>query len=460
MKHGIAKGKISHQYADYFEKHRQTIFQDLFAFLEFQTISADPKHKKDIAGCVKWLSSYLQQLHLHVEVWETKVNPVIFAEHKAHHPNRPTVLLYGHYDVQPVDPLDLWETPPFEPSVRDGEIYARGSADNKGQIFYTICAIKAFLELGKKEDVNIKIVIEGEEEVGSFGFSQMIEEKKSKLKADTVLIVDSGIPSLDKPAVSLGYRGLVSFDVECIGSNSDLHSGTFGGVALNPLRALTQLLAQVWDADGKVAIEGFYDGIKDLHIEDLVMTDVQSSIKKFGITALHHEKGYTQAESNVLRPTFEINGLYGGYSGPGFKTVIPAKAGCKISCRLVPGQDPDKICKLVVSFLKKHIAKGAELKVELGHGGAAYVTDPSGPFVHLVKKAYEDVLGVSCGSVLMGGTLPIGASLAKVSGGETICIGYCFDDDKYHAPNEHFGLERVKYGFMTIAAIFELLTGK
>lgn len=460
MESGIIKGRISKKYQEYFEKHEKKILEDFFSFLKFQTISADPAHKKDIESCSQWLASFLKEAGCSVEVWKTPINPVVFASHQATSANRPTILIYHHYDVQPVDPLELWKTPPFEPTVIGKDIYARGVSDNKGQCWYGINAVKAFLEIGKKEDLNIKVIIEGEEEVGSEGLFHVLKEKKKFLKADYVAIIDAGVPSLKEPAVTLGFRGIITMDVECSGSNVDLHSGQLGGIAYNPLRGLVEVLAKVWDKDGKVTIDHFYDGITKQDSKELMELDVKPLIDSFELKALHHEKGFTSLESNWIRPTFEINGLSGGYSGPGFKTVIPSKACCKISCRLVPGQDPIKVGEYVKHFLQKNIAKGFDLKVELHHGGEAYRTSARGPFASKIKQAYEDVIGVEAGFILAGGTLPIATKFAEMTGGETIGMGYGFDDDYIHAPNEHFGIDRLKYGFMTVGSLLELLAGE
>lgn len=456
----IVQGKYSKKYQEYFEKHQKNILESFFTFLKFPSISADPAHKKDIMACANWVGAFLKSVGFEVEMWPTPVNPVVFGMHKAEKKGSPTLLVYCHYDVQPIDPLELWKTPPFEPTIVGGEIVARGACDNKGQCWYALCALAAFLEIGKKENLNIKILIDGEEEVGSEGLFHVLEHQGDRLKADYAAIVDLGIPSLKQPAVTLGCRGIVTFDVECICSNVDLHSGQLGGIALNPLRALVDVLAKVWDKDGHIQIERFYEGIEPFDKSQLIDVDVQDLIDKFELKGLHHEKGYSSIESNWLRPTFEINGLSGGYAGPGFKTVIPSKASCKISCRLVSGQNADHVAKCVESFLKKNIAKGVELRVELHHGASAYVTSSKAPFSKKIKEAYEDVLGLETGFILAGGSLPICAKIAEVSGAETVGMGYGLDDDYIHAPNEHFGLDRLKYGFMTVGSLLELLTGE
>lgn len=447
-------------YSDYFAKHEKAILEDFFSFLKFKTISADPQFHSEIIRCAHWIVQYLTQAGMETCVWETKGNPVVFAEHKASSTKRPTLLLYHHYDVQPVDPLELWQTPPFSPTIKEGEIYARGASDNKGQCFYSMCALKAFLQIAKNKDLNIKVIIEGEEEVGSESLLDILEEKKQLLASDYTLIVDMSIPSVDTPAVTIGFRGIVTFSLECIGSNMDLHSGLFGGVAFNPLRGLCDVLSKLWDESGRVQIPHFYDGIYPVESSSLIQVDLKERCEKFSIDALHQEKGYTLLESNWSRPTCEINGLCGGYYGPGFKTVIPAKATCKLSCRLVAGQDPKKIEKQLVAFLRKNLKEGLELKIEVGHGAPAFLASDTTPFVSILKKAFACATGKETGLIMSGGSLPIAPSLAKVSGGETLGVGFALDDDYIHAPNEHFGIDRLKYGMVTIASLLELLAEK
>lgn len=453
-------GESKKRYKEYFDEHRQKILDDFFSYLKFPSISADPAHKKDIDACSKWVANFLKEAGFHVQIWQTPVNPVVFAHHQAKKPNRPTILFYHHYDVQPVDPLELWNTPPFEPTLVGQEVYARGASDNKGQCLYSMHALKAFLALGAKEDLNIKVIIDGEEEVGSEGLFHVLDEKHAELGSDYTLIVDVGVPSLKKPAVTLGCRGIITMDVECIGSNMDMHSGVLGGVAYNPLRGLVEVLAKMRDQEGHIVIDHFYDGIEEIDKAALMKVDLKELLDKFELKALHHETGYTLVESNWMRPTVEINGMSGGYAGPGFKTVIPAKAHCKISCRLVPGQDPEKVGRAVERFLKKHIAKGLELKIELGHGGRAYVAPADSVFARKLQISYEEVLGLKAGFILSGGTLPICTKLAEISGGETLCMGYALDDDYIHAPNEHFGVDRLEYGLMTVGALLDLLAGE
>ncbi len=447
----------SSKYSDWFEENKSQILEDFTTFLKFPSISADPSKKEDVIKCSKWVEEYLKDTGFETQVWETPVYPAIFGQ-IIQDPSYPTILFYNHYDVQPVDPLDLWTSPPFEPRIEGNNIYARGACDDKGLCHYTLSGIRAFLKLVGEKKVNIKIIIEGEEEVGSEGFSQILNDKKDELKADYLLIVDTGVPSMEEPAVVLGCRGITTLDIECSGSNEDLHSGIYGGLAYNPLRALSEVIAKLWDDDGKVNIDGFYDDIKDFDSSKLLRSDRTEELKKAGIEAIHEEKGYSSIESSTARPTIEINGLCGGYYGPGFKTVIPAKATCKVSCRLIPDQDPKKIGKLVANFFEKNIAKGMKLDIELGHGGFSHQTDPSSPIVSVACRAYEMVLNKKCGMVLSGGSVPVTRDLYEASSADVLGVGFGLNSDGVHAPNEHFGLDRFKYGVMSIATILEIIS--
>ncbi len=451
--------RYSEKYGNWFDQNKKHILDEFFTYLKFESISADPEKKTEVIKCSQWVEKTLKSIGFETQVWDTKVNPAIFGEIIID-PSYPTILFYNHYDVQPVDPLELWESPPFEPRVDGDLIYARGACDDKGLNVYTLFGIKSFLELTKTQKVNIKIIIEGEEEVGSEGFSKVLPQKKKELNADYLVVVDIGVPSMQEPCISLGCRGITTLDMVCEGSKSDLHSGIFGGVAYNPLRALSEVIAKLWDKDGKVAIDGFYDGVESFDSSVLFEPDLQKEIELVGINSLYNEKGFSTFESSTIRPTIEVNGLSGGYFGPGFKTVIPARATCKISCRLVPGQDPDTVGNLVAEFFKKNIAKGMNLEIELGHGGSACHTPADAKIAEVFKSAYEDVFEKSCGLVVSGGSVPIMKDLKQASSAELLGVGLGLSSDNIHAPNEHFGIERLKKGMMTIATALEILANK
>ncbi len=442
---------------EYYEKNRTEILNDYFDLLRFKSISTDKQYKAQTRSCADWLVNYLKNIGMSVELWETSGHPVVFGEDLKAGPDRPTVLIYNHYDVQPVDPLELWHSDPFEPILKDGHVYARGAVDNKGQCAYTIAALKAVLQ---KLNINVKIFIEGEEESGGKGTFEILETKKKKLKADYLLIVDFGLPAPDTPAITLGTRGLLALELVCKNSSIDLHSGVHGGIALNPNRALACAIAKLWDDEGRVAVPGFYDDVSTLKECNELYDhfDVADYTKKFGVKAFCPEKGYSLLESNWTRPTLEINGMSGGYTGDGFKTVIPFEARAKISCRLVPNQDPGKIVKQIRDFLKTAFPKGIEMDLIELQGTSAYRSSFDTPLVKTVAKAFEEVFNKKCKYMLCGASVPIVPSLALASGAQTALIGCGLDDDNIHAPNERFGLDRFEQGFLTLGTILQCLS--
>ncbi|MBW2091707.1 MAG: dipeptidase, partial [Deltaproteobacteria bacterium] len=405
---------------------------------------------------------YLKSAGFQVESWETTGHPVIFAQNMSAGEDKPTVMIYNHYDVQPVDPLDLWESPPFEPTVREGEVFARGAVDDKGQCFYVMNAVKAMLEMYGTLPVNVKLCIDGEEECASPGLSSILKQKKEELAADHLMIADGGFAALHRPELTLGVRGIVSMRVEVTGSKMDLHSGTHGGMAYNPNHALVEMLARLRDDSGKITVPGFYDDIIELTEEEKKRINFRFNPERyeslFGAKATGGEKDYTPRESSTIRPTLEINGIGGGYTGSGMKTVIPARAMANISCRLVPNQDPVKIGKMVAKFLQEIKPEGVDVNITMNPGmGKAIRTTPDSKVVRAAARAYEEVLDTPCGYLLGGGSIPIVPELTEVSGGDVVIMGYGLNLDNVHAPNEHFGLDRLKMGFVTIARTLELL---
>ncbi len=450
-------------YRAWFGHHRPNIFQDYFTLLRFPSISTDPTHKKDVRACAEWLKTFLEKSGLQVELWETSKNPVLFATCMKAGPSKPTLMIYNHYDVQPVDPLNLWKSPPFEPTLRDNKVYARGASDNKGQLSYVLFAVRAYLELAKTHNFNLKMFIEGEEECGSEGGKEVLKTKKEQLKTDYCLIVDAGLPKHDVPAVSLGVRGLVAMTVTVRNSNVDLHSGIFGGIVLNPLQVLCTALANLWQ-NGKIAVPGIYDDVvefSDKDWEEFTQDfEIEEAKKTFGIRAFGGEAGYSLNASNWIRPTLEINGLSGGYTGEGFKTVIPAEAQAKISCRLVPNQNPEKVAKQIGDFLKDQLPKGFECKIDLHSTGHPMRTSSKTPIVQFAKKAYEEVFARPCQFSLSGGSIDIVAEIAKATGAAIALMGTATDEDDIHAPNEHFSLEQFERGFLTVSRTLSLIAEK
>ncbi|MCC6220427.1 MAG: dipeptidase [Deltaproteobacteria bacterium] len=445
-----------------YDKRWEEIYSDFSRFLAFESVSSEAEYKSEVLDCANWLRDYLEAMGLKVSLWETSGHPVVFAVTRDFDASKPTVMIYNHYDVQPVSPLEAWASPPFKATIRDGEIFARGAQDNKGQCFYAITAIKHYLEQLGSLPVNIKLLIEGEEETSSHGLSGLLASKREELCADYLLILDVGFESIDAPAVSLGLRGIATMTVNVRGSNVDLHSGTHGGIVYNPIHALVELLSKLRDESGRIAVPGFYDDVEacspEFFKEISFEFDHERYCEKFGAKALGGEKSCSPKESAWLRPTIEINGIAGGYAGEGFKTVIPAVATAKISCRLVPNQDPEKIKLLVKDFLEKNCSSAVEINVDLSPGGGKAVrTNSNSLVVRAAHRAFSEIMGVECQYVLEGASIPIVVDLTQATGADVVLLGYGLPDDNIHAPNEHFGVKRFKYGYLTIARILELL---
>jgi acetylornithine deacetylase/succinyl-diaminopimelate desuccinylase-like protein len=445
----------------WYQQRAPEILSDYFSFLRIASISADPSRKLDCIRAANFLCQYMKKGGLNAETIETKGLPLVYAEDLSAGPSAPTLLIYGHYDVQPVDPLDLWESLPFEPTLREGQIYARGAVDDKGQIFYAILAAICWKSLGILWNINVKFCIEGEEESQSLGLRLALPHLKDKLKADYLLIVDFDELDKDKPAIALGARGLVGLEVTLTGSRVDLHSGICGGIAYNPNRALVELLSRLWDEEGRVQVPHFYDGVKDASLQELeaytYLHDANYYKKTFGIHAFGGEKGRSLQERNCLRPTLEINGISGGYTGVGMKTVIPARASAKISCRLVSGQDPQKVGDAVAQFLKDRVVEGMEIHIERQSGSYAFLGDPNSSLARAVAKASQEVTGVSCKNTLSGGSIPIIEEMRQACGAEVVGMGFGLPDDQIHAPNEHFDMHRFEQGFLTVGRTLGLL---
>jgi acetylornithine deacetylase/succinyl-diaminopimelate desuccinylase-like protein len=440
----------------WFLKHQDQIRDDYFHFLRFRSISTEPAFKSDVEECAKWVASYLSNSGFESKLIPTSGHPLVFGQ-KLVDPEKETLLIYGHYDVQPIDPIELWESDPFTPTERDDRVYARGAVDDKGQIFYAMLAMRALADSGQVLPVNIKFCIEGEEEAGSVGLSEGLSTFKTDLQADSLLVVDFDSYDETTPAINLGVRGMVTMQVTLTGSKSDLHSGLCGGIAYNPNRALVQLLAKLHSDDGQVAVDRFYDGVQEPTAEEKKVypshLDAEQCKKLYDLTVLGGEKGRTPHENNIFRPTLEINGIAGGYAGPGFKTVIPAKAVAKLSCRLVPNQDPIKVGSQVKSFLERHAVKGMKIDVEVYPGGAyAFRGNPNSKLAKAVSDASSEVCEKPCQKVLSGASIPVIAALSKALGVETVGMGYGLPSDQIHAPNEHFDFRRLELGFLTVAS--------
>lgn len=447
------------------EANQSEWLKEFMTFLSFPSISSEPKFKESVLECADWVVQYLQNLDFEVEVWPTQGHPVIFASHMRAGPDKPTLLIYHHYDVQPADPLEEWLSLPFQPRIDEGQIYARGAQDNKGQCFYTLQALKLLLEDKGSLPINIKLCIEGEEEIGSAGLAAILDQRKNQLQADYLAIGDLGLRHADIPALTLGIRGIITMDVELQGSQTDLHSGSHGGIAANPIHVLVKLLANLRDDKGHITIPGFYQDVKEISLEERsdvsFQFDENEYFQQTGAKPIGGEIEYSVLERAWIRPTLEINGICGGYTGKGFKTVIPAKAFAKISCRLVPDQSPHEIGNLIADYLKAQAPAGIEVNVHVHPGqGKAVRVSPNAEVVQAFAKAFEEVFDHPCEFIFEGASIPIVPELAAACGGETILLGLGLTTDQIHAPNEHFGIDRLKKGMLMMARAIELLAQK
>ena len=447
-----------------FDRRQEEILADYFEFLRFQTISAKAECSGELQLCAQWLCNFLRESGLETELWESPEGPpVVFAQWADGGKDAPTVLLYGHYDVQPVDPLDMWWSAPFEPHRVQDDIYARGAQDNKGQCLYFLYAVRSMLADSGRLPLNVKICIEGQEEIGSTVLQGLAEEKKESLKSDFLLVVDSFLKNIESPSISLGARGSTLMTVELTGSAGDLHSGLHGGLAYNPNRALVEVLSKMHDCSGKVSLPGFYDGVVEPSAAELEGLDLTFSEEEYTRVFKAKPNGgeleYQPAVRNTVRPTVEINGLYGGYAGPGVKMVIPAKAGAKLSTRLVPGQDPERINGLIADFIRANVPEGIAVDIQFGASGHPFRTKADSGVVQAVARAFTDVFGEPCKLGLDGVTIPPASKLAEASGAETVLIGCGLPEDNIHAPNEHFSIARLRLGFLLISRCLQILSG-
>ncbi|WP_048600617.1 dipeptidase [Rubeoparvulum massiliense] len=443
------------KYLSYLKKSREEQLEELKELLRIPSISALSEHRQDVRAAAEWLKEALKKAGLeHVELLETAGNPVIYGDW-LHAEGKPTVLVYGHYDVQPVDPLELWETPPFEPSIREGRLYARGSSDDKAQVFMHIKAVEALLKSTGSLPVNIKFCIEGEEEVGSRNLPSLLEHEQERLACDLLLISDTSMLEKGKPAICYGLRGLAGLEVIVKGAKGDLHSGLYGGAVANPIQALSKILASLHDDEGRVAVEGFYDRVEALEEEERVsMASIPFSQEKLeqelGVPSLFGEAGYSPVERMWARPTLEINGISGGFQGEGTKTVIPAKASAKITCRLVSNQDPAEIQQLIAQHVRKYTPKGVFVEVMLTDQGHPFVTPLHHPALQAAAKAYETAYGATAAFTRMGGSIPIVEAFGRILQAPVVLMGFSLPEENFHAPNEFFTLDNYDKGLVTI----------
>jgi len=451
---------MTNNIVDFINLHRDRYVEELKGYLAIPSISALPQHQPDVRRCAEWTAQELERIGMqHVRLIETPGNPVVYADWLGA-PGAPTMLFYGHYDVQPVDPVEQWTSPPFEATVRDGEIYARGSADDKGQIFMHFKAIEAWLKQTGSLPVNIRLFIEGEEEVGSKHLDQFVRDNKDQLAADVVVISDSPMFDRGIPSICYGLRGLAYFQIDVRGTKSDLHSGSFGGAVANPAFVLAQILAQMKDKGGRVKVAGFYDDVRPLREEEReqwkrLPFNEKRYRKELGAPKLFGESGYTTLERVWARPTFEVNGLLAGFTGEGAKTVIPATAMAKVSMRLVPDQEPDKIANLFEAYLKKVAPKTVEVALTRMHGGKPWMADFDNPYVQAAGRAIEQGFGKSPVFNREGGSIPVVSTFQQELGVPSVLFGIGLPDENAHAPNEKLDLGNFHNGVIAAAYLYD-----
>ena len=444
---------------DFINANRDRYVDELKRYLAIPSISALPDHAGDVRACAEWTAAEMKRIGLeHVRLIETPGNPVVCGDW-LHAEGAPTILFYGHYDVQPVDPLDLWESPPFEAAVRQGEIYARGAADDKGQVFMHCKAVEACLRRAGRLPVNIRFVIEGEEEIGSVHLDAFVREHRDELAADVVVISDSPMFDRGVPSICYGLRGLAYLQIDLRGSRSDLHSGSFGGAVANPAFVLAQVLGRMKDRGGRVTAPGFYDDVRPLRAEERaefarLPFNERRYRNELGAPKLFGERGYTTLERLWARPTFEVNGLLSGFTGDGAKTVIPAVAMAKVSMRLVPDQDPDRIAGLFEAHLRKVTPPTVELTVTRMHGGRPWMTEFDNPFVQAAGRAIEQGFGRRPVFNREGGSIPVVATFQEVLGLPSVLFGVGLPDENAHAPNEKLDLGNFHNGIVASAVLY------
>ncbi|MEM0518240.1 MULTISPECIES: dipeptidase [Aequorivita] len=452
----------------YIEKNKDRFIDELVSLLKIPSISADSAYKKDVLKTAEAVKNQLKKAGCDtVEICETPGYPIVYGE-KIINKKLPTILVYGHYDVQPPDPLDLWDSPPFEPVIKktklhpEGAIFARGSCDDKGQMYMHVKALEYMTETNQLP-CNVKFMIEGEEEVGSSSLEWFVTRNREKLANDVILISDTGMISKDVPSITTGLRGLSYVEVEVTGPNRDLHSGLYGGAVANPINVLTKMIASLHDENNHITIPGFYDDVEELSTDERAkMAEAPFNLKDYeasiDIDSVYGEKGYSTNERNSIRPTLDVNGIWGGYIGEGAKTVIASQAFAKISMRLVPDQDWRKITELFKNHFESIAPKGVRVKVKPHHGGQAYVTPIDSLGYKAAEKAYEATFGKTPIPQRSGGSIPIVALFEKELKSKTILMGFGLDSDAIHSPNEHFGIWNYLKGIETIPQFYHYFT--
>ena len=446
--------------ASWFDAHDTRLHEDLFAFLRIPSVSARSEHRGDVRAAARWLHEQCARIGMTVETLETPGHPIVLAEWRRAPAGAPTILIYGHYDVQPPEPLELWTTPAFEPSIRDGRIFARGSVDDKGQLWLHIAALEAHLATRGTLPVNVVVLAEGEEEVGSDHLAPFVAEHKARLACDAVVISDSTMFAPGIPSILSSLRGLAYLQIDVTGPNSDLHSGMYGGAVVNPAAALARIVASFHDADGRIAIPGFYDKVRAFpdHVREGMRAlpfDETEFKAHLAVDSLGGEPGYTTLEKLWTRPTCEVNGLLSGYTGEGAKTVLPGQAMLKVSCRLVPDQDPAEIGRLVEAHVRSVAPKGVTVKVTHLHGGHAWRADLAGPIYDAAARALAGAFGREPVITGEGGSIPVVNDFATILGAPVLLIGFGLPGENAHAPDEWISQENFRKGMRAIASLWD-----
>jgi acetylornithine deacetylase/succinyl-diaminopimelate desuccinylase-like protein len=450
----------------YLKKNQKRFVEELCEYVRFPSVSAQTQHRGDLQSCAEWLVAHCKNIGLEARVCPTEGNPVVIARTPRHISNgtqRPHFVVYGHYDVQPPEPFELWRSPPFKPRIQGRSLFARGATDNKGQHLAHLKAVEAYLKTGVELPCDLTFVIEGEEEVGSKSLSGFLKGNRSDLTCDAIVISDTGMPALGYPALTYALRGIAAFEITVRGPSRDLHSGIFGGTVDNPAMVLCQLLARLRNANGRITIPGFYDDVVPLstyerrEFKRLPLKD-QEYRKLLGVPKLFGERGYTPVEQRSARPTFEINGLTSGYQGEGSKTIIPAWARAKITARLVPNQEPSRILSLVRKHLKKLCPPTVQLEIEAGHGAEPYLVSPKGPQAQAALCALKAAFGATPVLMREGGSIPIVNEFKKILGADSLLLGLALPDDNAHSPNEKFNLDCFAKGQLMSAYLWQELS--
>src|SRR5690625_241314 len=446
----------------YLQHNREQLLNKLNKFLEIPSISTDSTYDEDVIRAAEFLESYLTEIGFPiVERHETGGHPVVYAEYNEAGEEALTVFVYGHYDVQPVDPLDEWESEPFSQNIRDGRLYARGASDDKGQVFMHLAVFEAFFKTIGKLPINVKLCLEGEEEIGSKNLYKTLQDRQQQYHADFSIISDSGMVANDQPTILYGLKGFTGIEVTVNGPTQDVHSGIYGGAVRNPAQVLAHLLASMKNIDEVVTVEGFYDGIEHLPDDErkmIAQIDGENYLQTTGIPATASEKGYTAKEHTMARPTLEINGMYSGYQGEGTKTIIPASATSKITCRLVPGQEPERIQQLLAEHIKLHTPEGVTIDIKKEKLSAkAYKVEPNHPLIQKAAESYSRAFGKETVYVRMGGSIPVVEWLDDIYNFPIVLMGFGTPDDRLHSPNESFPLNSFTKGMETLAYYYESL---